>query len=661
MTRFRLAAGTAALALAVAGAAAMAQSDDPLAAKFGARQSVLDVGISPEGKHVVFVAPRTDGGENAVVVSLENGDAVPILGARGITERITGCQFVVETHLVCQIYLREGSNQDVDAATRLVVVSADGQSMEQLSARASSSAFYQSNYGGDVIDYNVAGNPRAVLITRAFAEEARSGNLTGQGRAGLGVEQVDVVSLSRRRVETPRENAFWYASDGQGNVRLMGTQPTRDDGYARREQNYFFRSAGDGWNDLSSVTFDGGLSRGFDPIAVDARENVAYGFDEVDGFSALYKMALDGSGTKTLVLQREGIDVDGLIRIGRSRRIVGASYAAEQREVEYFDTELQGIARGLDRALGGNKQIAFIDATADESKLIVLATSDREPGKYYLYDKATKQLAFLMNVRDPLAGVALGEMKAVQYPAADGTMIPGYLTLPPGSDGKNLPVIVMPHGGPGARDEWGFDWLSQYFVARGYAVLQPNFRGSAGYGTEWFQQNGFRSWETAIGDVNSAGRWLVDQGVAAPGKLAIVGWSYGGYAALQSQVLDPGLYKAVVAIAPVTDLERLKQDDRDQGSRLFTENFVGSGPHVEAGSPAQHADAFQAPVLLFHGDTDLNVAVGHSRLMNERLRAAGKQVTYVEFPTLDHQLDTTAARTRLLSESDRFIRAALGL
>ena len=433
MTRFRLAAGTAALALAVAGAAAMAQSDDPLAAKFGARQSVLDVGISPEGKHVVFVAPRTDGGENAVVVSLENGDAVPILGARGITERITGCQFVVETHLVCQIYLREGSNQDVDAATRLVVVSADGQSMEQLSARASSSAFYQSNYGGDVIDYNVAGNPRAVLITRAFAEEARSGNLTGQGRAGLGVEQVDVVSLSRRRVETPRENAFWYASDGQGNVRLMGTQPTRDDGYARREQNYFFRSAGDGWNDLSSVTFDGGLSRGFDPIAVDARENVAYGFDEVDGFSALYKMALDGSGTKTLVLQREGIDVDGLIRIGRSRRIVGASYAAEQREVEYFDTELQGIARGLDRALGGNKQIAFIDATADESKLIVLATSDREPGKYYLYDKATKQLAFLMNVRDPLAGVALGEMKAVQYPAADGTMIPGYLTLPPGS------------------------------------------------------------------------------------------------------------------------------------------------------------------------------------------------------------------------------------
>jgi dipeptidyl aminopeptidase/acylaminoacyl peptidase len=126
-------------------------------------------------------------------------------------------------------------------------------------------------------------------------------------------------------------------------------------------------------------------------------------------------------------------------------------------------------------------------------------------------------------------------------------------------------------------------------------------------------------------------------------------------------VLDPGLFKAVVAVAPVTDLERLKVDQRDDASRLWRENQVGNGPHVAAGSPARHAASFQAPVLLFHGDADLNVAVGHSRLMNERLKAAGKQVTYVEFDELDHQLDTAEARTRLLSDSDRFIRTALGL
>ncbi len=189
----------------------------------------------------------------------------------------------------------------------------------------------------------------------------------------------------------------------------------------------------------------------------------------------------------------------------------------------------------------------------------------------------------------------------------------------------------MPHGGPAARDEWGFDWLSQYFVARGFAVLQPNYRGSAGYGSQWFEKNGYQSWETAIGDVNSAGHWLLDQGIAAQGKIAIFGWSYGGYAALQSPVLDPDLFKAIVAVAPVADLERLKTDERDSASRLLRENQIGSGPHIEAGSPARHAAAFKAPVLLFHGDTDTNVNVGHSRLMEDRLKGAGKPVTYVEF------------------------------
>src|SRR5262249_9018024 len=143
--------------------------------------------------------------------------------------------------------------------------------------------------------------------------------------------------------------------------------------------------------------------------------------------------------------------------------------------------------------------------------------------------------------------------------------------------------------------------------------------------------------------------------------LAIVGWSYGGYAALQSQVLDPGLYKAVVAIAPVTDLDRLREENAGFSNYYVMDRFIGKGPHVEAGSPARHADRFQAPVLLFHGDADTNVGVDESRLMKNRLQAAGKQVTYIEFSGLDHQLDDPAARTRLLSESDRFLRTALGL
>jgi dipeptidyl aminopeptidase/acylaminoacyl peptidase len=263
--------------------------------------------------------------------------------------------------------------------------------------------------------------------------------------------------------------------------------------------------------------------------------------------------------------------------------------------------------------------------------------------------------------RPELEGLKLGEMKPMSFTAADGTVIPGYLTLPPGSTGKDLPAIVMPHGGPGARDEWGFDWLSQYFAAKGYAVFQPNFRGSTGYGTQFFGKNGFRGWRTAIGDVDAAARWLVSQGIARSDKLAIVGWSYGGYAALQAGVTDPGLYKAIVAIAPVVDFDKWREEFRNMSNFTVMDNLIGSGPHIAEGSPARHADRITAPVLLFHGDTDRNVAVSHSRLMKERLKSAGKSVDYVEFPGLDHQLDDSLVRATMLTRADAFLRRNLGL
>jgi dipeptidyl aminopeptidase/acylaminoacyl peptidase len=238
----------------------------------------------------------------------------------------------------------------------------------------------------------------------------------------------------------------------------------------------------------------------------------------------------------------------------------------------------------------------------------------------YLFDKATRRMEEILPVRENLKGMTLATMQPVSFPAGDGTMIPGYLTVPPGSSGKGLPAIVMPHGGPGSRDEWGFDWLVQFFAARGYAVLQPNFRGSAGYGSNWYQKNGFKSWRVAIGDVNDAGRWLVKEGIAAPDKLGIVGWSYGGYAALQSAVLDPDLFKAIVAIAPVTDLDRLRQESEAFTNYRLVDQYIGRGPHIEEGSPARNAARIKAPVLLFHGTLDANVGVGESRLMDERLR-----------------------------------------
>jgi len=656
-------AGIAAAAL-LAGAASAADTGEELAAKFGEREPIRSISLSPKGDRVVVVVARPDGGENASVIDLNTAVLTAIGSSQGGDEHLTGCQFATENWTICQIYVTQGSGRQIEGSTRLLAIRSDGTKSKQLSARSSLRSFYDVNYGGGVVGLVVPDKPDAILVQTYFGQEMNTGSILASKSAGLAVEAVDLESGKRKVFEQPRPDVVDYLSDGIGNVRLSAVQSRSDGGeYAGQVVTYMYRPKNaKGWEKLSEVASTAaGLASGFEPVAVDPASDVAYGFDAKNGHTALFQRALDGSGKTSLVLSRPDADVDSLVTIGRNNRVVGASYATERRTVEYFDPELRQLRIGLRQALPKAPIVSIVDASADESKLLIYAGSDTDPGNFYLFDKATKKLGQLLPVRPALAGVAMGSMKPVTFTAADGTPIPAYLTLPPGSDGRNLPAIVMPHGGPGSRDEWGFDWLSQYYAARGYAVLQPQFRGSAGFGSAWFQKNGFQSWRTAIGDVSDAGRWLTEQGIADPAKLAIVGWSYGGYAALQSQVVDPDLFKAVVAIAPVTDLDLLRSEYDGSAAKLNADRFIGRGQHVEDGSPARHAAAFKAPVLLFHGVNDTNVGVEESRRMAERLQSAGKSVELVTFDGLAHQLDSAEARTKVLSQSDRFLRNAMGI
>jgi len=303
-----------------------------------------------------------------------------------------------------------------------------------------------------------------------------------------------------------------------------------------------------------------------------------------------------------------------------------------------------------------------MNASADEKLLVIRAGSDVEPGNWYVYDRASKSLGFVTAERPALEGMKLSPVRSIRYPAADGTQIPAYLTLPPGvEDARNLPAIVMPHGGPGERDQWGFEWQAQYFAHRGFVVLQPNFRGSSGYGDEWFAHNGFRSWQVSVGDVCDGARWLLSQGIADASRLAVFGWSYGGYAALQSNVMDPDLFKAAVAVAPISDLGLLKNRSRAFSNALVQADYVGNGPHIKAGSPAQNTRMFKAPVLLFHGDADMSVDVSQSRRMDRELHQARKQSELIVYPGLSHDLQDGAARADLLRRSEEFLRANLKL
>lgn len=657
-----LTAGASAVITCFLAATASAQSDD-LASKFGAIDYVRHASLSPDGQHLAFITPNNPGAAVAVIDFDKVGANPRILTAiTNPKERLLGCLWPTNTRLLCRVAVSQPTVNGIVGFTRMFALNTDGSGAQMISAPTSRRAMGLMQDGGRLLDWNVPENPGAVLMTRQYVPEDPSSTLLAKDLKGLGVEAVDTLTLKRVKVEHPRVDAYSYLSDGQGHVRIMGLKNENSRGYTDSKLEYRYRRKDSkAWEVLGTLDTLATKGTGFEPVAVDPKSDRVFGFEEKNGFRTLYAIALDGSMKREMILGRDDVDIDELITIGRSARVVGASYATEKRSAQYFDPELVKLAAGLGKALPGSPSISFADASQDEARLLVIASGDTNPGMVYLLEKAGNRLSEVMPVRPELEGLTLSPMKPVTYQAADGTAIPAYLTLPAGGPAKGLPTIVMPHGGPSARDEWGFDWLVQFFAARGYAVLQPNYRGSSGYGADWYAHNGFQSWKTAVGDVNDAGRWLVKQGIAAPGRMAIMGWSYGGYAALQSQVLDPNLYKAVVAVAPVTDLGELKREAEFFSNFENVSQFVGSGPHVADGSPARHAEAFRAPVLLFHGDLDANVGVGESRLMKGRLASAGKNVTYVEFPGLDHSLDDATARTRLLRESDAFFRKAFGM
>ena len=662
MFRSILLASGASIALAALAVPATAQVR-PLAVDaqvFGARETIQGIhgmDISPDGTKVVYIGPGPGPSSVVFVADLAARTAKPILPSSGNPEKLSWCNFATNQRLVCGLYSIVPSAGVLIPFTRTIAFNTDGSEVKLLGKQGSITDARINQFDGDVIDWRPApGNEDTVLMTRNFIpEENESAGRRVQSADGLGVVRLNIRTLKANVVERAGK-ASGFMSDGLGHVRIMSFEQNDNQDRLTGRTRYRYRPSGsNNWETLAGFE-----DEDFEPLAIDGTIDSLYALQKLDGRSALYRIKLDKSLTKELVASNPKVDIDDVVRIGDGQKVIGYTFADDQRHTVYFDAEFTKLAASLSKALPHLPLVTFINASDDGQKLLLFAGSDNDPGRYYVYDKGKKSLGEIVLARRELEGRTLASVKAVQYPAADRTLVPAYLTLPPGSSGKGLPAVVLPHGGPSSRDVWNFDWLAQFLAARGYAVIQPNYRGSAGFGDAWLAKNGFQGWRTSIGDVSAAARWLAAQGIADPKRIAIVGWSYGGYAALQSVATEPSLYRAAVAIAPVTDLLLWKTEAKDYTSSKIVEKMVGSGPHVAEGSPAQHASSINVPVLLVHGDKDLNVRISHSRRMDAALREAGKSSELIEFKGLDHGLADANARRQMLTKIGELLERTIG-
>jgi len=380
----------------------------------------------------------------------------------------------------------------------------------------------------------------------------------------------------------------------------------------------------------------------------------------------IYEYDLRSRTVGDVVAQAPGFDMSQAFAIGGE--FAGAIYIADTMTYQLKDPKLQSHWNGMRRYFKDLANVRIVEIDQAHTRMLLHVVGPQSPGDYYFYDIAKKNLTFVASDMPWLEPERLAAVEVLKSPVRDGTAITSYLTRPAGASGP-LPLVVVPHGGPEMRDAVTFDPLAQAFAAQGWLVLQPNFRGSSGYGQR-FAEAGYRQWAKRMqDDVTDAVKDLIARGVADPKRVAIYGASYGGYAALIGAIQTPELYRAAVSLAGVTDLRDLiafvrKEDGDDAESYRYVLRSIGDPKDdkavLDALSPRYRAAEFQVPVLLMHGTADDIVPPRQSEFMQKALEKAGKSVRYVEFPGQGHDGWSTKDEIRQIEEAIAFLKPVLG-
>ncbi len=596
--------------------------------------------LSPDGKHLALIR-AIDGKEKVAFLDLTKPDAAPMV--IGMQDALAGDVIWKSNRLAICIFhtnlVNKWDKKDLNSWSRAIGVDVDAKTQAILMNNA---PYLKLNHDvGSIADMDVD-DPDHIYMTELDRFDRQF---------LLQLYQVDVGTGVGTPIRHGDNDTIEFLTNGHGDV--LG-QIEQDDDLT----NHVYL----GGNEVFKYQVKGGSSFGIEGLVAGERPQFAVDHATPSGTLGLYNWLPSGFGAA--LFENPTYDMQGAIPDERTGRIIGATYADDLTRAVYFDPGRQQIQSTLEKAFPG-QSVLVISKDDAGTEYLVGTEGPKNPPVLSLYTAANHQVNVVEEAYDSLKSSDLGDVKPYPYKARDGRDIHAYLTLPPGRDPHNLPTIIFPHGGPEARDSMDFDWWAQFMASRGYAVLQPNYRGSSGYGAD-FILAGDGEWAGKVQyDVQDGVKKLIADGIADPKRICIVGASYGGYLALAGATFSPDLYACAVSFAGLSDLNRMLYTGTSFESEAVSvwKRRIGAdvdSSKLDSASPANFASQVKIPILLLHSDKDTTVPIEQSQIEEDALKRAGKQVEFVTLEGDDHQLEYSATRIKLLQEVERFLAAHIG-
>lgn len=612
----------------------------PLAEAFGSAPLISGARLSPDGYRVSFIQTRPDGSSAALVFDTRSGNITGAISFSADDYDINWCGWATDERLLCSVRVvaklcgpelpsvpcRDNTYAALIGNSipfmRLVAVNADGSEPVLLLRQV------RIPNQDRIIDW-LPDDPDHVLIA-----------------LGSRVYRVDIHDGSAASITSGRYPDSDWITDGHGNPSLRSTvSETSRTWYVRQ------RTAAS-WSTLHHTRLTD-LEDQYRAVAFDGDTNEVIFFDRHEGRMALFALDLDNDGARRLIYADPRFDVGRIYRLGRYNRVVGVEVIEDRPTPHFFDAAIEHVHDTLETEFPG-MTISILDEDEAQRRYLVFIHSDRDAGTYYVFDAGSPELIRVSDARPELREHKLAIMQPVSYPSADGTEIPAYLTLPP--DGASGAGVVLPHDDPSGRDYLQFDFLAQFLAARGYAVLQSNYRGSGGYGEAWSGQGGYRDWGRAADDISDGARYLVEQGIVDSGRLCVVGRGYGGYIGLLDVIENIGLYRCAVSIGGVSDPSLVARRESLFVAGERWQKYVGSGNDVlQLGSPLQRANEIRVPTLLIHSRDDFDVPLRHSAELRDSMNDGYTDVELVAYDHAGHDIRPPRYRIDMLTRIGAFL------